>query len=79
MINRQVSWLIDWLYIVYRPAQTFFHLHKDVTFAGEGLQKLGLFSALIVFEQGGLGVFIVPNLLWHGTSVFVVSPEESPY
>ena len=77
VINRQVSWLIDWLYIVYLPAQTFFTLHKDVTFAGEGLQKLGLFSALMVFEQGG--VFIVPSLLWHGASVFVVSPEESPY
>jgi hypothetical protein len=36
-----------------------FHLHGDVT--GEGLQNLGLCSALRAFEQGG--IFIVPHLL----------------
>jgi hypothetical protein len=36
-------------------------LHGDVTIAGEGLQNLGLCSALRVFEQGG--IFIVPHLL----------------
>ena len=72
--------MIDWL-IVYclSSRSNLFHLHKDVTFAGEGLQKLGLFSALKVFEQGGLGVFIVPNLPWHAASVFAVSSKESPY
>jgi hypothetical protein len=40
-----------------------FHLHVcgDVTIAGEGLQILGLCSALMAFEQGG--IFIVPHLL----------------
>ena len=38
-----------------------FHLHGDVTIAGEGLQNLGLCSALRVFEQEG--IFIVPHLL----------------
>jgi hypothetical protein len=38
-----------------------FHLHEDVTIAGEGLQNLGLYSALRAFEQGG--IFIVPHLL----------------
>jgi hypothetical protein len=33
----------------------------DVTIAGEGLQNLGLCSALRAFEQGG--IFIVPHLL----------------
>jgi hypothetical protein len=33
----------------------------DVTIAGEGLQNLGLCSALRAFEQRG--IFIVPNLL----------------
>jgi hypothetical protein len=33
----------------------------DVTIAGEGLQNLGLCSALRAFDQGG--IFIVPNLL----------------
>jgi hypothetical protein len=38
-----------------------FHLHGDVTITGEGLQTLGLCSALRTFEQGG--IFIVPHLL----------------
>jgi hypothetical protein len=37
------------------------HLYGDVTIAGEGLQNLGLCSALRAFEQGG--IFIVPHLL----------------
>jgi hypothetical protein len=41
--------------------------------AGDGLQNLGLHSVLRAFKQGG--VFIVPHLLWHGTSVFPVSYE----
>jgi hypothetical protein len=38
-----------------------FHLYGDVIIAGEGLQNLGLCSALRAFEQGG--IFIVPHLL----------------
>jgi hypothetical protein len=45
----------------------------DVTIASEGLQTLGLCSALRAFKQGG--VFIVPHLLWQGTSAFPVSSE----
>jgi hypothetical protein len=41
--------------LILRPAQEFF------TIAGEGLQNLGLCSALRAFEQGG--IFIVPHLL----------------
>jgi hypothetical protein len=47
--------------MVLRPAQDFFHLYGDVTIAGEGLQSLGLCSALRAFERGG--IFIVPHLL----------------
>jgi hypothetical protein len=35
-----------------------FHLYGDVTIAGEGLQNLGVCSALRAFEQGG--IFITP-------------------
>jgi hypothetical protein len=49
--------LIDYLR---RPAQEFF-TYGDVTIASEGLQNLGLCSALRAFEQGG--IFIVPHLL----------------
>jgi hypothetical protein len=38
-----------------------FHLNGDVAIAGEGLQNLGLCSALKAFEQGG--IFIMPHLL----------------
>jgi hypothetical protein len=48
------------------------HALGDVTIDGEGLQNLGLCSALRAFEQGVL--FIVP----HG-SVFPVSSEGSPH
>jgi hypothetical protein len=54
-----------------------FLLYGDVTITGEGLQNLGQCSALRAFEQGG--IFIVPHLLWHGTSVFPVSSEVLPH
>jgi hypothetical protein len=38
-----------------------FHLYGDITITGEGLQNLGICSALRAFEQGG--IFIVPQLL----------------
>jgi hypothetical protein len=38
-----------------------FHLYGDVIIAGEGLQNLGLYSALRAFEQGG--IFIVTHVL----------------
>jgi hypothetical protein len=49
--------LIDYL----RFYSRIFHLYGDVTIIGEGLQNLGLCSALRAFEQGG--IFIVPHLL----------------
>jgi hypothetical protein len=68
------DWLIDYLRFSSRPR--IFHLYGDVTIAGEGLQNLGLCSALRAFEQGG--ILIVPDLLWHVTSVFPVSSEGPP-
>jgi hypothetical protein len=38
---------------------------------------LDLCSALRAFEQGG--IFIVPHLLWHGASVFLVSSKGPPH
>jgi hypothetical protein len=49
--------LVGWL-VVYRFTS---RSYGDVTIAGEGLQNLGLCSALRAFEQGG--IFIVPHLL----------------
>jgi hypothetical protein len=49
------------IFTVLRSAlEIIFHLYGDVTIAGEGLQNLGLCSALRAFEQGG--IFIVPHL-----------------
>jgi hypothetical protein len=73
------SWSpIDWLIIYgFTSRSRIFHLYGYVTIAGEGLQNLGLCSALRAIEQGG--IFIVPHLLWHGTSVFPVSSEGPPH
>ena len=72
------DWLIDWLIIYgFTSRSRIFHLYGDVTIAGEGLQNLGLCSALRAFKQGG--IFIVPHLLWHGTSIFPVSSEGPPH
>ena len=45
----------------YVPLKNFSLIYGDVTNAGEGLQNLGLSSALGAFEQGG--IFIVPHLM----------------
>jgi hypothetical protein len=71
------KWLIDWLIIYgFTSRSRIFHLYGDVTIAGEGLQILGLCSALRAFEQRG--IFIVPHLLWHGVSVFRSHPKDRP-
>jgi hypothetical protein len=68
----------DWLIIsCFTSRSRIFHLHGDVTIAGEGLGNLGLCSTLRAFEQGG--IFIVPHLLWHGASVFPISSEGPPH
>jgi hypothetical protein len=53
------------------------HLYGDVTITSKGLQNLGLCAALRAFEQGG--IFIVPHLKRHGTSIFTVSSEGQPH
>jgi hypothetical protein len=75
------DWLIiycfvtfDWLIIYcFMSRSRIFHLYGDITIASKGLQNVGLCSALRAFEQGG--IFIMPHLLWHRTSVFPVSSE----
>jgi hypothetical protein len=49
------------VYYCFTSRSRIFHLYGDVTIAGEGLQNLGLCSALRAFEQGG--ILIVPHLL----------------
>jgi hypothetical protein len=74
------STLLIWFDLViysFTSHSRIFHLYGDVTIAGEGLQNLGLCSALGAFEQGG--IFIVPHLLWYRASVFPVSSEGSPH
>ena len=67
-----------WLIIYgFTSRSRIFHLYGDVTSVGEGLKNFGLCSALRAFKQGG--IFIVPHLLWHRTSVFPVSSEGPPH
>ena len=44
-----------------------FHSVGRATIAGERMQTLGLCSALMALQHGG--IFIVPHLLWHRVSV----------
>jgi hypothetical protein len=53
--------LIDLIIYCFTSRSRIFHLYGDITIASEGLQNLGLCSALRTFEQGG--IFIVPHLL----------------
>jgi hypothetical protein len=54
--------MIDWLFIILRPAQEYF-TYVETSPLPVKLQNLGLCSALRAFEQGG--ILIVPHLLWH--------------
>jgi hypothetical protein len=70
--------MIDWLIIYgFTSRWRIIHSYGEVTIAGEGLQNLGICSAFRAFEHGG--IFIVPHLLWHGTSVFPVSSKGPPH
>jgi hypothetical protein len=48
-------------YLLLMSCSRIFHLYGDVNITGDGLQSLGVCSALRAFEQGG--IFIVPHLL----------------
>lgn len=42
----------------------------------KGFRNLGLCSILTTFELGN--IFIVPDLLWHGTSILWSHPKDNP-
>jgi hypothetical protein len=52
---------IDLLIIYCDNTSRIFYLEGAVTITGEGLQNLGLCTALRAFEQGG--IFVMPHLL----------------
>jgi hypothetical protein len=58
--------------VIVRLAQEFFTYMETSPLPVKGCK-----TALRAFEQGG--IFIVPHLLWHGTSVFPVSSEGPPH
>jgi hypothetical protein len=55
----------------FTPRLRCFHLNGEISMTGEGLQNLGLCSALRAFEQGW--IIIMPHLPRHGASVIPVS------
>jgi hypothetical protein len=71
---KEVGWLVVYCFT---SRSRIFHLYGDITITGEGLQNLGLCSALRAFEQGK--IFIVPHLLRHRASVFPVSSKGPPH
>jgi hypothetical protein len=90
-VRDQTTWLgyeltdnhkIDWLIIYdFTSCWRIFHLYEDINITmitRERLQNLGLYARHSgSFEQGE--IFIMPHLLWHGTSVFLVSSEGLPH
>jgi hypothetical protein len=70
-LSYQSPLTIDRLICCFTSRSRIFHLYGDVTITGEGLQNLGLCSALKAFKKRG--IFIVPHLLRHGASIFPVS------
>ena len=55
----------------------FIKRRKYITIIGKELQSIGLWSALIAFEQGG--IFIVSQLMWHRVSVLLILSEGLPH
>ena len=54
--------MIDWLIIYgFTSRSRIFQLYGDITINGEGLQNLGLCSALRAFEQGGIFMSVREN------------------
>jgi hypothetical protein len=47
----------------FTPRSRTFHRYGDVTMAGEGLQNIGRYSALMAFEQGGV-LIVTPGLFF---------------
>jgi hypothetical protein len=54
-----------------------FQSYGNVTIAGEGLQNLGLCSAIKAFEQEE--IFIMPHQLRHGVLVSPSHSKDRPY
>jgi hypothetical protein len=70
--------MVGWLVICcFTSGSRIFHWYGDVIITDEGLQNLDLCLELRDFEQGG--IFIVPHLLWHRSSVFPISSEGPPH
>lgn len=62
------AWSIE---CCWKSCSRIFRSYDDVTVDGEGQENLDPCSAPTAFRQRG--TFIVPQMLWHGTSVFAVS------
>jgi hypothetical protein len=68
------------LFTILRTAQESFTsviYVETSTLHSEGLLNLGLCAVLRAFEQEG--IFFVPNLLYHGASIFPVLSEGPPH
>jgi hypothetical protein len=70
------STYIDWLIIYgFTSRSRIFHLYGDVPITGEGLQNLGLCSALRTFEQEGM-LIVPPACCNTGPRFFRSHPKD---
>ena len=73
-----VLWLIiDWLLCCLTSYSRIFHHYRDVIITWESCTIYALAWLWTTLEHT-TGIFIVPYLLWHWTSVFNVSPKDRP-
>ena len=74
MIDWSIDWLIDWFIVdCFTSSCKIFHSYR-----GTSPWPLKVCTARSEAFWAG-GIFIVPRMLWHGTSVFAVWPEGPPY
>jgi hypothetical protein len=70
-------WMYNWLFMVLRPAHFFFII---IWRRHHCRWRDAKFSPMLGAQGLCAGrVFIVPHLLWHGTSIFPVSSEGPPH
>jgi hypothetical protein len=68
---------IDWLVIhCFKSRSRIYHTYRDVTIAREGLQSLGLRSALRDFKQGR--IFICHTCCYKGPRFTLSHPKDRP-
>jgi hypothetical protein len=66
-------------YFLFTSSSRFLHLYGDVIIADEGLQNLGLCSALRAFEQGSRDLYRAKPAVTRGLGFFDLTRRTVPF